>query len=344
MQEHDKQQDPAREEAEIAELLRRGGPRPQPDATARAAIRVAARHEWRQVVAERRYRRNARWSWAAAAAVALVTLWLAGPLAPPAPVVAAVERIEGPVEIAGTHWWSRWAPVRPSAEIAAATEIRSGSGGRVALRFGDLSLRLDEQTRVEVVAANELRLVSGAVYVDAGLHADRHNALAIDTPYGSVTHVGTQYEARLLPDGMRLRVREGHVRLRRAGSHLDARAGEELELAADGSVHRSAVSRRGTAWEWAGRIAPSFVMDGQPLDAFLRWSGRETGHDVEYASPAAANRAAALVLRGSSAGVSPESALDAVMATTGVRYTESGDRLVFDFRASEEWPGAPEPP
>ena len=36
-------------------------------------------------------------------------------------------------------------------------------------------------------------------------------AVVVDTPFGTVSHVGTQFELRLQPDSLNVRVREGEV-------------------------------------------------------------------------------------------------------------------------------------
>lgn len=325
------------EERRIAGLVRRGGVRQEPPAAMREAVRAAAHREWREVVAERRLarRRAPRWSMAAAAAVAGLAVWLGLPmLVGQGALVASVARVSGPVEVAGDGLLDGATALVAGAQVAADSTLRSAGGGRVALVMGGNSVRLDEQSTVRVVADNRIALERGAVYVDSGAGAA---PLVIETPYGAVEHLGTQYESRLLADGLRLRVREGRVRLSAAaGRTVEGAAGEQLVVAAGGDVSRAAVSRAGGEWAWTGDIAPAFDIADRTLGEFLAWAGRETGRDVAWATPELEAEARGVVLRGSVAGMSPEQALDAVLATTDYAVQpDAGGRWIIDLAADD---------
>jgi len=325
------------EERRIAGLVRRGGARQEPPAAVREAVRAAAHQEWRAVVAERRaaQRRVPRWSMAAAAAVAGLAVWLGLPmLGGQAAMVASVARVSGPVDITGEGLLDGATTLAAGAGIAADSTLRSAGGGRVALVMGGNSVRLDEQSTVRLVADNRIALERGAVYVDSVPGAA---PLVIDTPYGAVEHLGTQYESRLLADGLRLRVREGRVRLSAAaGRTVEGAAGEQLVVAADGDVSRATVSRAGGEWAWTGDIAPAFDIADRSLGEFLEWAGRETGRDVAWATPELEAEARGVVLRGSVAGMSPEQALDAVLATTDYAAAADGPgRWLIDLNTGD---------
>lgn len=324
-------------ERELAALIRRGGARSQPSAAAREAVRSAVQAEWQQVVAERSRSRRARWSLAAAAMVAAVAVGVLVPAlqAPPA-AVAAVARVTGPAQIDADSIFGRRAPAREGAVVAVGDEIQSGTGGRVALDLGGLSLRLDEQSVLAMVAPDRVELRRGALYVDAGEEGSQNASLVVATPFGDLRHLGTQYETRLVAGGLRVRVREGLVRLdERSGATADAGAGEELTLLADKVVRRASVDTAGADWAWVGDIAPRYDLENRSLDEFLAWVGRETGRKVEFASPAALAEARRIVLRGTTAGLSPERALPAVLSTTSLRVGGQGGRLLIDFRTGE---------
>ena len=62
--------------------------------------------------------------------------------------------------------------------------------------------------------------------------------LRLGTPAGVVQHVGTQYEARILDGGTRIRVREGRVDVKpEHGNAQSAGVGEQI--AGDAIRHRS---------------------------------------------------------------------------------------------------------
>jgi ferric-dicitrate binding protein FerR (iron transport regulator) len=157
------------------------------------------------------------------------------------------------------------------------------------------------------------------VYVDSGPEATSpHPALEISTPHGRVSHLGTQYEARLAGDSLVVSVREGRVSVARGADRVEGAAGERLVIGDDRPVERSLLASSAASWSWVGEIAPPYRLEGQTLRDFLDWAARETGRDVHYADDAARDDAAALELHGSVEGLTPEQALNAVLATTSL--------------------------
>jgi ferric-dicitrate binding protein FerR (iron transport regulator) len=160
------------------------------------------------------------------------------------------------------------------------------------------------------------RLRHGGVYVDSGVTgADASRELELDTPVGSVRHLGTQYEARVSDGSLKVGVREGLVAIEAHGQQTVGRAGEVLTLK-DGQTIRDVIAANADAWGWASSIAPPFAIEGRSVDEFLTWAGRETGRQVVYASAEAAQRARTIVLKGSTQGLTPDDAVAAVLATT----------------------------
>jgi len=319
------------DEQQLAGIIRRAGPRGQPGMAARDAVRDAVHAEWRAVVAARRRRQRTRWSLAAAAAAAAMAVWIGIPrVQAPAAAIAAVTRVAGPVTIDNGSWLRRAAPAVVGAALAAGTELRSAPGGRLALQIGATSVRLDGDSAVTMLAADRIALERGAVYVDSGAGRTGEAALVIETPLGAVEHLGTQYEARLAQDTLRVMVREGGVRIERDGAAIETQAGEQLTLDRAGDVHRRPIGRDDAAWAWAAQVAPAFNIENRPLPEFLGWVSRETGRSIAFASAAAEQAAGAVVLRGSVAGLTPAEALAAVLATTELDYrdTQPGPILI----------------
>jgi hypothetical protein len=75
----------------------------------------------------------------------------------------------------------------------------------------------------------------------------------------------------------------------------------------------------GSAWDWALGLSPAFDVDGQTLGAFLERLGREMHWRFRFSPPSVEAMAAAIVLHGSLAGLEPEEALEAALATSGLR-------------------------
>jgi len=332
-------QDPeslAAEERRLGSLIRQGGARPRPDARLQAAVRKAVAAEWRAVVAAR-WRRRQRWSVAAVAVFAAV---MAGALVPrlvePGPVVAAVMRVNGAVDIEGGRLLAR--PVRAVAGDAlhAGSTIRSGAGSRLALEINGIALRLDQDSELVVRAADSVELRHGAVYLDSGAQGGASPPLVIGTRFGSVEHLGTQYETRVSADGLRVRVREGRVQLQRVGQEaVNGQAGEQLMLDSDGVVRRQHIARDGMDWAWVSEIAPAYDIEDRSLFDFLLWVSRETGCELAFGSAAVEQLARDTVLHGSIQGLSPERALSAVLVATSLQHVRTRGSLRVDFRAAD---------
>lgn len=316
-------------DGELGSLLRAVGARAQPSATMMAEVRAAVDAEWRATCAARRRRRQLMtWSAAAGIAAASVGAWLARPLYLPAGgPVASLARVEGTVEYRSDEG-ARWRALPAIAELRRGDELRTGAAGRAAVTLASgVELRLDNGTAISLDDIHHARLRQGAVYVDSGVDAaDDSRALEIDTPAGAVRHLGTQYEARLLDGALRVGVREGRIAVGVPGGDVVGRAGEQLTLE-DGQVLRQALAPNAATWAWIGTITPPFAIEGQSVHQFLAWAGRETGRQVVYASPEAAQQARDIVLRGSVAGLTPDDAVTAVLATTALQASMDGGRI-----------------
>ena len=259
----------------VARLLQLAGHRPAiPEADA-AMVKAAAHAEWQQVVwASRRKRifllRGAGGFLAAAAAVllALNTNYTDSIrrsfTQPVAEVVSASGKAPG-LEPAIQLW---------AGDVAETRIDDPKTQPRIALRLAsDASVRLDAGTRLRLVSLSELRLENGAVFVDS-----QGASLEIQTAFGVISNVGTQFEVRLAPDNssVRIRVREGEVSLEdgRGGAHR-IRSGEGLLATADGAVERQTVTSCGPAWDWVRAVREPFA--GATIGELLAWATREGG-------------------------------------------------------------------
>ena len=144
------------------------------------------------------------------------------------------------------YWWrTSTRPRGRPRHFTAGAAVMSGStvttsAGTLAMTLtSGVHLRLDASSTVRVDSATDVALERGAVYVDsAGAHPTQPGAspISIHTPAGLVRDIGTQFEVRLAGAGIRIRVRDGQVRVTYANG-VDARAdaGEELFSRPDGS-------------------------------------------------------------------------------------------------------------
>ena len=187
--------------------------------------------------------------------------------------------------------------------------------------------------RLLVAAADRLVLERGTLYVDSGSATAPSAPLDVVTPTGTVRHVGTQYEVRLLDAGVQVSVREGAIEWRSSGGDIEhSSSGEQLTITNDGRIERTAVPVFGTAWDWTLEAAPTIDIEGLPLAQFLTWAARETGRESCMPRPRPKPKPRASWSHGSIAGLSPAEALDAVLATTSVHAAISGGQLVVESR------------
>lgn len=289
----------------------------------RDRVHEAVRAEWLEASERHRERIAARRAAAAAAAALLATaagLLIAARLPsidttnPTAPALASVERTEGR------------GIATPGDSIAPGQWMRTGTSDRISLRLANgTSARLDTNTRARIRSEAIIELSAGAVYVDSG---GAPGGLQVQTPFGTARDVGTQFEVRLRDDALRVRVRSGTVELRHGGSARTAPAGMEVTIEGD-RLTSVPVQPYGADWDWISAVAPTFAIEGRPLAAFLQHLAREQGWTLQYADPALAARAPAIVLHGSIDGLTPREALDVALTSSGLAYRlESGRLLV----------------
>jgi ferric-dicitrate binding protein FerR (iron transport regulator) len=325
------------DDSDIARVLRASGGRASPTDDMTRAVYEAVHAEWRTTV-DRQKRQRARRVWLAAAAsiaVAAIALFVGRSFVDtPGELMADVSRSVGVVEVreGESGEWQRAADAR---KLHVGENVHTGADGRVALALRDgVSLRLDHDTNVVLVSADRVDVTSGAVYVDSGAAGPSSAKLQVGTPAGVVRHVGTQYEARVLGGGTRVRVREGRVDVMPAnGPARTLEVGDQILVTGTGVEERSRIEPSDDEWDWASSAAPEFDINGKAVQEFLAWAGRETGLKVVFSSAESAAEARRAVLSGSIAGLGPDEALSAVLSTTSLKGTERDGQLVVELAA-----------
>jgi ferric-dicitrate binding protein FerR (iron transport regulator) len=354
---------PQDDDADVARVLRlAAAPMPSPSRRAAAFERVHA--EWRAALTDAasapaggarpagdpaeivpRATRRAAWRNALAAGVAAaalgVVLWATGATARPA-TLAIAQAVSGPqATLLGSspldRLFGRGRGLAADAAIRAGDAVATGEGTAALLQVGPgLALRLAPGSRLRFDTAEQVTLLSGQVYVEADTGAGTPAPLTVATAYARVRHVGTRYLVRVLPATLDVAVREGRVQLSRAATApVEAGAGERLRLdGATGTIARERVAPSGEAWGWLGRIPAPVSIDGATLGRFLEWYTAESGRRVEFGAAAMRERAAAIRLRGSVAGLTPDEALDSVAASADLRVERGADRVTIDAAGS----------
>jgi ferric-dicitrate binding protein FerR (iron transport regulator) len=213
------------------------------------------------------------------------------------------------------------------ANVGAGDVLRTGADGRLALELADrLSLRLNVDTELVFADAANVELTAGTIYVDSG-EGGADTALEVVTPFGSVEHLGTQYEVRFDDASLRVRVREGAIAFTGAGAGQTGTAGEQLDFDADGLTARSAIAPDDEAWAWATGLASLPESDAHSVVETLAWIARESGLTLEFEPAGSAQRLARESLVGLS-GLNPEETLSVIERTTDLNL-EIGNGILL---------------
>jgi len=325
-------------EVEMDAVLRRGLKTEPLSAQALQRIRSAAEAEWRASVAVADAPRK-WWRYASAAVVMLVLGggWLLLSrqwTAPQGAVMGRLERADYPGVIE-RHRWAQDRVIASGEMLHSGQDILARGGARLALPGGG-SVRVAPGTGVELISGHLLKVVDGSVYVDIPPASSRQVQFAVQTPAGTFTHLGTQFQVAVQGGQTQVRVREGQVRWHSAAGDVVSEAGSQLLIDEHGISRSDPMPVTGGSWGWAEALAAAFDIENQSLADFLRYVGRETGRKIVYSDPQVERRAASTVLHGSIQEFTAVEALSTVMATTSLRFTLEGDSIRIESGSDPE--------
>jgi ferric-dicitrate binding protein FerR (iron transport regulator) len=241
--------------------------------------------------------------------------WITTPLGEP---VAVVEQVD---DAAGR--------LRPRDSIRTGEWIETAAGARLAIRFSDgTSVRFDAASRARPLSANVIELSAGALYIDSGPASARFE---VRTALGTARDIGTQFEVRMQPNAVRVRVRSGMVELSDGARSVAAGAGTELTMSPTAAVSRP-IASHDPQWNWIASVAPGLDIEGMALSEFLDRISREHGWTLQYAEAALQREASSIILHGSVAGLQPRDALEVAIATSGLAHRFEEGALVVTKR------------
>ena len=309
---------------QIGPLLRLAGPREAVPADRMRRVKAAVHAEWRQQSRARSRRVIIGWSVGALAAAALlligVRLGVREDTVAPARTVATIEAVSGAAGVTLASEGAEPTPLQAGAGIREGDGVDTTRGGRAALRLaGGASLRVDQGTRFRLTSGSEITLEEGSIYIDSGKDLG-DPALEVRTAVGVVRDVGTRFEVRFNGSDLRVRVRDGLVRLSQSRLSHEAKPGEELTLDGNGRIERRVVPVHGADWAWAAALAPPFDLEGRSLRDFVDWIAGENGWQVHFADAAVERKSRTTTLHGSIKDLTPEEALSAVLPASGVGH------------------------
>ena len=291
-------------------------------------IQAAVRQEWTSTHQARPRGRSRQRLWSALAAavgsIALMLAWIMRP--PPAPAVfGSVSRVEkGETLLDSSSVQHRTLQVGDI--LRSGDELTAHGVGLISLPSGS-NLRVSADTVIRVSGQSDVELLRGMIYIDHPPPAAESTQLRVHTRAGTIEHVGTEFEVFSNEQMVRLRVREGRVRLRNTGQDIIAAAGMEVVAMADGRVSRGSWPTNGDSWRWVASLAPSYEIEGRPLLAFLEFESRELGYQLIFADTHAREVAERTILHGTVRGREPLEAVTSVLATTSLSYSIRGNTL-----------------
>ena len=289
-------------------------------------VRAAVEAQWRASVPSARHRPR-RWWVGLAAVLATVSIVAAAWLRPEADaaVLGTVTRVEaGGVEVGSTPFTRTALGVGASLNTH---ETLAARGAVLVTLEGGGTLRIARGTVISARSMNEIELQDGQVYLDLPPEQAHASPFVVHTAFGSIEHVGTQFDVATGNHEVRVRVREGLIRLRRASGIETASAGTELIVPESGPVARRAVTTHGRQWSWVEALAPEFEIEDRPLLDFLQWTARETGRRLDIADAEAEHAAERTRLHGSVRGLTPLEALGRVLSATSLRFDLREDAI-----------------
>jgi ferric-dicitrate binding protein FerR (iron transport regulator) len=324
---HDPHNSDSQSSDAVEQLVRAAGRREPPSADLYERTLQVATQAWETKVRRGRMRRLS--IAAASAMLAIMIGWqIMTSNSPPTPV-ARIEGFSGLVSMRMEDEDSTWSNITESTPLLAeSTSLRTDSQSRVRLALGSAySLHLAENSEVKLLSQARLQLISGKLYL-ASLDPDAPSATVI-TASGQVTDIGTQFEVRHVAPRLRVRVRAGSVLVQRDAHEIQAAAGEEITVSADGSVQRARFATDHPDWDWTENWSTHMSMDGQPLTSLLERLERETGRRVRYANSDIERRAAATILHGRLESLLPMDALTVALSTTDLRHRSLPDGTIL---------------
>ena len=225
-----------------------------------------------------RQRTRRRWTYALAAGIALLGVSLATlrfiDSRSDDKVVAQLTIARGAVfasdEIGDDGRWVTGAGL----PVSDGTRLRTDVSGRAALRLdAGISLRIAGSTDLLLRPGNRVELFTGRVYVDTGTQPG--GSVELLTRFGMLRDVGTQFEVVATGETLRVRTREGLVRLTREASlePLECAVSEELRLDSQGHVERGRIAAHDAEWAWAATLSEPPRGRGVAPAAFSRMGG-----------------------------------------------------------------------
>jgi ferric-dicitrate binding protein FerR (iron transport regulator) len=339
---NDKSEQQPGDDESLAKLMKLAGERAEIPLSVESRVYHRVQEEWQKSSVQpntdkvyenvhRSWRRNVvrgallRWllPLGVAASAVLAFVLVAPPEPAPLSVAATVSRVvgSGPLNAEFSEGMS----------VYAGTVISTGEDEGLSLLLArSESLRIDQNTRIRVDAADRFTLLGGRVYADTGQFVYRNGGLRIDTEFGVVTDVGTQFSVAATNEYLDVAVREGRVDVQNQSDTFAARMGERLTLVQGEGASVANLDTHDDYWNWVVDLTPTFDMTNKSLLDFLKWAARETGRELQFETNESRMFAMRTDVHAPVEGLTPDEALEAVLSTTTVRYRIEDDKIIIE--------------
>lgn len=322
-----------------AQQIARAGARLRAPEAVELQVRAAVESAWREAVQARRRKTVVGWALAASVAVIGVStalFYVTNRTGLAASIVATVAAMQGSVVMTSPGMGAE-ATVHIGSALTNNMRLRvaAGSGARIAMAGAMLSVDGDSELQFDDRAA--IHLQRGRIYVDGASDAGAADRVRVLTPFGTVEHLGTRFEVVVHADGMRVRVRDGQVRVANAGTQKTLFGSEEVAIGSRGEWQSGFVAPFSAEWAWTEKLAPAYKIEGRTLAEFLTWFAQQSGYTLRFDTDAAHRAAATAMLHGSVDGLSTREALEAVIVTTKLRFelTAQGECRISERGGSD---------
>ncbi len=317
-------------DALIARVLRAAGPRRELPAALAARWRASFTDE---LLAIARRRRRRRWFGAAAMAAALAAVSFGALLLDRTTTKAPSAVVAQVVHATGTSGDEHGADVAAGSEWRVGATLHTGRDGYLGIAYRNADVRLGRDSVLTIGEAT-LELTRGSLYVDTGVSGVAPAIpIVVETPWGTLSHVGTQFLVEASDTALVAAVREGAIALRaaRAQRQVSARPGRAavLTVGAHGitSEFESIMDAR---WRWIESATPGLAIAGQSAFDALTWAARESGRALVFDAPAAKAHAQStrLASNETARATSLDDVLVIVRHLTRLRITDGDDHAI----------------
>ncbi len=207
------------------------------------------------------------------------------------------------------------------------------SNGLVSLQFRAHQIRVNAETTLELTA-DGVKLFAGQIYVDESANSHQSGAaMIVETEFGSVTDIGTQFMVTISANSNAATVRQGIIQVTNSTQTVIAEAtpdhAQRIDLSAD-TLDPHPTSGYGTEWNWIQDLASHFSLNGRTVNEYLVWVSQETGLGIHYSNAQVQSAASQIRLSGELNSKSrPADSLEQVLATTSLEHAISDDGVIL---------------